>query len=60
MPPGPISNPGRDALLAAMRPKQSRYLYFVSDNNGHHRFAATIEEHNQNVLAYRRAAAGSH
>jgi len=60
MPPGPISNPGRDALLAAMRPAQSRYLYFVSDNNGHHRFAATIEEHNKNVLAYRRAAGSLH
>ncbi|HMC31027.1 MAG TPA: endolytic transglycosylase MltG, partial [Candidatus Angelobacter sp.] len=56
LPPGPIANPGRSALLAAMRPAQSRYLYFVSDNNGRHRFASTLEEHNQNVLAYRRAA----
>ena len=55
MPPGPIANPGRSALEAALRPAQTDYLYFVSDANGHHRFARTLEEHNQNINAYRRA-----
>lgn len=58
LPPGPISNPGRDALLAAMHPAQTNYLFFVSDNNGHHRFATTMAEHNRNVAAYRRSAGG--
>jgi peptidoglycan lytic transglycosylase G len=59
LPPGPISNPGRDALQAAMQPANSDYLYFVSDNNGHHRFARTMQEHARNVAAYRRAVADS-
>ena len=55
MPPGPIANPRKSALEAALRPAQTDYLYFVSDANGHHRFARTLEEHNQNINAYRRA-----
>jgi UPF0755 protein len=55
LPPGPIGNPGRSALEAAMHPAQSGYYYFVADAQGHHRFAATIEEHNKNVDAYRKA-----
>jgi UPF0755 protein len=55
LPPGPIGNPGRSALEAAMHPAQSEYFYFVADAQGHHRFARTIEEHNQNVAAYRKA-----
>ena len=59
LPPGPICNPGRDALQAAMQPAPSDFLYFVSDNNGHHRFARTMEEHSRNVAAYRHAVAES-
>ncbi len=55
LPPGPIGNPGKSALEAAMQPAQSDYYYFVADAIGHHRFARTIEEHNNNVAAYRRA-----
>jgi UPF0755 protein len=58
LPPGPIANPGEASLAAAMHPAQSNYLYFVSDNNGHHRFAATAEEHARNVALYRRLTAG--
>jgi UPF0755 protein len=59
LPPGPIANPGVASLQAAMHPAQSDFLYFVSDNNGHHRFARTMEEHTRNVIAYRRAVAGA-
>jgi UPF0755 protein len=58
LPPGPIGNPGKSALEAAMHPAQSDYYYFVADAAGHHRFARTIEEHNKNVDAYRRAMRG--
>ena len=58
LPPGPIGNPGKSALEAAMHPAQSDYYYFVADAAGHHRFARTMEEHNKNVDAYRRAVRG--
>jgi UPF0755 protein len=57
LPPGPISNPGKASLQAAMHPAQTDYLFFVSDNQGHHRFARTDAEHVANVQAYRRAVA---
>ena len=55
LPPGPIANPGKSSLLAAMHPAETRFFYFVSDGNGHHRFSSTLEEHNRNVAALRRA-----
>ena len=55
LPPGPIGNPGRNSLEAALHPAQTDYYYFVSDGNGHHRFSRSLEEHNQNVAKLRQA-----
>lgn len=58
LPPGPIGNPGRSALEAALHPAQTDYYYFVADAQGHHRFAHSFEEHSKNVVAYRKAMRG--
>jgi UPF0755 protein len=55
LPPGPIGNPGRNSLQAAMHPAKTDYYYFVSDGNGHHRFSHSLEEHNQNVAKLKQA-----
>lgn len=52
MPPGPIANPGRDSMLAAIRPQPSEFLFFVSRNDGTHVFSATYEEHNNAVKSF--------
>ena len=52
LPPGPIANPGRAAIKAALRPNEFDYLYFVSQNNGTHYFSKTLSEHNSAVFKY--------
>jgi len=58
LPPGPISNPGVASLKAALHPAQTNFLYFVAASanpSGRSKFSTTLEEHQQNVQAYRRA-----
>jgi len=45
LPPGPISNPGRAAILAGLYPADTNYLYFVAKGDGSHAFNATEEGH---------------
>jgi UPF0755 protein len=62
LPPGPIASPGRASLLAALRPAESRELYFVSRNDGSHQFSENLAEHERWVTQYQRhrgAAASS-
>lgn len=54
LPPGPINNPGRDAILAAVFPVENDYYYFVADGTGAHKFAKSLSEHLRNVEDYRR------
>ncbi len=55
LPPGPIANPGREAIRAALHPAPVDYLYFVSQGDGTHRFSRTLKEHNRAVQLYLRA-----
>ena len=45
LPPGPIGSPSLSAIKAVVEPEQTDYLYFVAENNGHHRFSKTYAEH---------------
>jgi len=45
LPPGPICNPGRKSLEAALYPEETRYLYFVAKGDGSHYFSKTLSEH---------------
>ena len=52
LPPGPIANPGRESLRAALQPAQSEYLYFVSKNQGTHTFSTSLKEHENAVRKF--------
>jgi UPF0755 protein len=62
LPPTPIANPGRASIEAALNPAQTEYIFFVAKSlnpaDGHN-FAATLDEHNRNVAAYRRLERGN-
>lgn len=54
LPPGPICSPTVASMVAALRPADSEYLYFVSRNDGTHVFSRTLAEHNRNVYVWQK------
>lgn len=52
LPPGPIASPGKQSLLAAVTPANTKYIYYVAKPDGSHAFATTYEEHNANKRKY--------
>ncbi len=54
LPPGPIANPGIDAIKATLNPEENDYIYFVADGTGGHAFGKTLAEHNRNVAKWRK------
>jgi UPF0755 protein len=49
LPPGPICNPGLSSIRAALHPQPHSYFYFVAKGAGRHAFAASLDQHNENV-----------
>ena len=52
LPPTPIALPGRDALLAAVKPAETEALFFVAKGGGRHHFSKTYKEHRRAVIKY--------
>lgn len=53
LPPGPICNPGKSAITAALHPAKTADLYFVADGSGGHAFSETLKDHNAAVQKWR-------
>jgi UPF0755 protein len=54
LPPTPIANPSKEAIVSAYKPAEVDYLYFVSKNDGTHIFSKTLKEHNRAVAKYQK------
>jgi UPF0755 protein len=55
LPPGPIGNPGKDAIQAVLEPRTAPYLYFVSRGDGSHQFSCDLAAHNDAVRRFLRS-----
>ena len=47
LPPGPINNPGKESIIAALYPSVNEYLYFVAKGDGYHTFTKNEKDHNK-------------
>ena len=53
LPPTPIACVGRDAIHAVLNPSKTKYLFFVADGHGGHKFSVDFEEHKKNRIDWR-------
>jgi UPF0755 protein len=60
LPPGPVNNPGKGAILASLYPEHNNYLFFVANGEGGHWFASTYDQHLRYVRMYRKLRAQRH
>lgn len=54
LPPAPVNNPGLVSIEAALRPKESPYLYFLTDKDGTAHYSRTFDEHKEKIAKYLR------
>ncbi len=54
LPPTPIGNPGEDAIRAVLSPAETSDLYYITDDEGVFHYAATYDQHLENVARYLR------
>ncbi len=59
LPPGPIANPGKPSIIAALYPADVDYIFFVSKGDGTHFFSSNLTDHNRAVRQYQIQAAAT-
>jgi UPF0755 protein len=58
LPPGPIDNPGKASIVAALAPQQSPFLFYVARGDGSHVFSRTFTEHQAAIIRIHQANGG--
>ena len=54
LPPTPICNPGIQSIESVWKPIESKYYYYIHDEDGNPHYGATLDQHNENVIEYLR------
>jgi len=54
LPPTPIANPSKEAIISVLNPAKVDYIYFVSKNDGTHIFTNNLKAHNKAVYIYQK------
>jgi UPF0755 protein len=54
LPPHPIGNPGLEAILAVLEPQESKYFFYITDDDGNFYYAKNFDEHRVNIAKYLR------
>ncbi len=54
LPPGPINNPGKGSIMAALYPRRHKFLYFVANGYGGHTFTKSFTEHKEAIKKFKK------